>query len=104
MAGDFDEIAEQQGWNQETMLWLCREFISQAGMQDALNTFAAEKQQEEEDTDQISTPLLLLGALSDDPKLSQWHCQRCGWEGTAPSSEKCPSCGGGIYLKEEGGV
>jgi hypothetical protein len=40
---DFDEIADRQGWNDRTMLGLCREFISQAGLQDDLDRFAQEK-------------------------------------------------------------
>lgn len=44
---DFDEIADQQGWNAHTCLQLCREFISKVGMQEALDVFAQEKADEE---------------------------------------------------------
>lgn len=27
-APDFDDIAEQQGWNDQTMLTICRDYIS----------------------------------------------------------------------------
>lgn len=78
---DFDKIAEQQGWNDQTCLFVLREFVSRAGLQDALNTFASEKAAEEEHVER-----------------SLWRCERCGWQGVAPDSEKCPLCDGGIWL------
>jgi hypothetical protein len=44
---DFDEIVEAQGWNDQSIILILREFISKAGLQDALNAFAAEKAAEE---------------------------------------------------------
>ena len=44
---DFDEIAEQQGWNERTCLWLLREFVSRAGLSDELDRFALAKAEEE---------------------------------------------------------
>jgi hypothetical protein len=44
---DFDEIVEAQGWNAQSIIFILREFISKAGLQDALNTFAAERAAEE---------------------------------------------------------
>lgn len=77
---DFDKIAERQGWNDQSLLFILREFISKAGLQDALNTFASEKADEE------------------SSERSQWRCTKCGWQGPAPETEKCPLCGGGIWL------
>jgi hypothetical protein len=39
---DFDEIAEQQGWNDQTLIQILRQFITEVGMSDDLNRFAQE--------------------------------------------------------------
>lgn len=38
---DFDVIAEHQGWTQASLLGVCRDFIYQQGMNEALGEFAA---------------------------------------------------------------
>jgi hypothetical protein len=44
---DFDEIAEQQGWNAQTLVDILREYISNQHCDDALDDFAREKANEE---------------------------------------------------------
>lgn len=38
---DFDEIAEQQGWSQHTMLLVARDFIAREGANERLGEYAA---------------------------------------------------------------
>lgn len=45
---DFDEVAEAQGWNEQSMIAILRSFISQCGHQEELDTFAREWAAEEE--------------------------------------------------------
>jgi hypothetical protein len=44
---DFDELAYEQGWNDQTLIIIFRTFISNAGLQDALDQFAQEWADEE---------------------------------------------------------
>lgn len=44
---DFDELAEAQGWTEQTCLQLCREFISMMGLGDQLDAFAQERADQE---------------------------------------------------------
>jgi hypothetical protein len=39
----FDELIQQQGWNNITIIYILRSFISQYGLQTLLNTFAVEQ-------------------------------------------------------------
>jgi hypothetical protein len=43
----FEEIAEQQGWNADTMLGLVMEFITANGLGEQLGEFAQERAEEE---------------------------------------------------------
>jgi hypothetical protein len=44
---DFDEIADQQGWNLDSMISVLRGFISQDGASDRLNEYAQSVADEE---------------------------------------------------------
>jgi hypothetical protein len=46
---DFDEIAEAQGWSEITIIHILRSFISRQGLQDALDQYAKEQADEEND-------------------------------------------------------
>lgn len=45
---DFDEIADEQEWDERACLHICREFISRMGMAEELNSFATERAAEEQ--------------------------------------------------------
>jgi hypothetical protein len=44
---DFDEIVAKQGWNDQSVIWVLREFITRKGLHADLADFAQEKADEE---------------------------------------------------------
>lgn len=44
---DFDEIADEQGWNADSMIILLRAFISERGLEEALSEYAQARADEE---------------------------------------------------------